>query len=270
LSQRDATPKSTNFIILGRPVKYTKKRPKPNRKPGGDSPSENAHWLWGTHAVLAALNNPVRQVLKLYVSKNAAAHLPKDIATIAANMQEISSLLPDGAVHQGLALLTRPLPGAGLDDILAQTSGVLLMLDGITDPRNIGAIFRSAAAFGALGIIAQERHMPPLSGVLAKAATGAVESVAHIGVVNLSRTLEELAQAGWFSIGLAGDTRITIAQALNNADKVCLVLGSEGKGLRPNVAKHCDQLARIPISSDMESLNVSTAAAIALYEAGRG
>jgi 23S rRNA (guanosine2251-2'-O)-methyltransferase len=121
-----------------------------------------------------------------------------------------------------------------------------------------------------MGIIAQERHMPPLSGVLAKAATGAIETVNTYGVVNLSRTLEDLGKAGWFSIGLAGETRATIGQALNGADKVCLVLGSEGKGLRPNVAKHCDQLARIPISKDMESLNVSTAAAIALYEARRG
>ena len=157
-----------------------------------------------------------------------------------------------------------------LEDIMDCPRGVLLMLDGVTDPRNIGAIFRSSAAFGALGIIAQERHMPPLSGVLAKAATGAIETVNTYGVVNLSRTLEELASAGWFSIGLAGETRATIGQALKGADKVCLVLGSEGKGLRPNVAKHCDQLARIPISKEMESLNVSTAAAIALYEAKRG
>lgn len=251
-------------------MKHSRKHPKSTRKSGGSTAADNAFWLWGTHAVMAALQNPARQCVKLYASKNAAASLPKGIDAIPASASEISSLLPEGAVHQGLALQTRPLPPAMLEDILDRPRGVLLMLDGVTDPRNIGAIFRSAAAFGALGIIAQERHMPPLSGVLAKAATGALETVNNFGVVNLSRTLEELAKAGWFSIGLAGETRTTIGQALKGADKVCLVLGSEGKGLRPNVAKHCDQLARIPISKDMESLNVSTAAAIALYEARRG
>ncbi len=251
-------------------MKRTKKHPKSSRKSASATPSENAFWLWGTHAVMAALQNPARQCVKLYASKNAAASLPKGIDAIPASASELSSLLPEGAVHQGLALHTRPLPPAMLEDIMDRPCGVLLMLDGVTDPRNIGAIFRSAAAFGALGIIAQERHMPPLSGVLAKAATGALETVANYGVVNLSRTLENLANAGWFSIGLAGETRTTIDQALKGADKVCLVLGSEGKGLRPNVAKHCDQLARIPISKEMESLNVSTAAAIALYEARRG
>ena len=251
-------------------MKHSRKHPKLPRKSGAAPASENAFWLWGTHAVMAALQNPARQYVKLYASKNAVASLPKGTSTIPASAQEISSLLPDGAVHQGLALHTRPLPPAMLEDIMDCPRGVLLMLDGVTDPRNIGAIFRSSAAFGALGIIAQERHMPPLSGVLAKAATGAIETVNTYGVVNLSRTLEELASAGWFSIGLAGETRATIGQALKGADKVCLVLGSEGKGLRPNVAKHCDQLARIPISKEMESLNVSTAAAIALYEAKRG
>ncbi len=250
-----------------------KKPQRTNKKTSGDGQKSGANknhiWLWGIHAVSAALHNPARDHIRLYASKNAAAHIPSGFDIIPASVSEISSLLPDGAVHQGLALQTRPLPPRTLEDILGHPRGVLLMLDGVTDPRNIGAMFRSAAAFGAIGMIAQDRHMPPLGGVLAKAAAGAIETVASYGVVNLSRTLEDLANAGWFSIGLAGETRVTISQALQNADKVCLVLGSEGKGLRPNVAKHCDQLARIPISPDMESLNVSTAAAIALYEAGR-
>ncbi len=250
-------------------MKRTKKNFKSARKTNAPGNSDSLFWLWGTHAVIAALNNPERAITKLYATKNAMHHVPAGQDSIPANAHEISSLLPEGAVHQGLALQTRPLPGAMLDDILDRPRGVLLILDGVTDPRNIGAIFRSAAAFGALGIIAQERHMPPLNGVLAKAATGAIETIAHIGVVNLARTLEDLANSGWFSIGLAGETRTTISQALKGADKVCLVLGSEGKGLRPNVAKHCDQLARIPISKEMESLNVSTAAAIALYEANK-
>ncbi len=249
-------------------MKHTRKHPKSSHKNDGATPADNTIWLWGTHAVLAALNNPARKTLKLYASKNAASHLPATIAAIPANPHEIDQLLPEGAVHQGLAAQAYPLPAPALEDVLQSEHGVLLMLDGVTDPRNIGAILRSAAAFGAKGVILQDRKTPPLGGVLAKAAAGALETVPVFSVVNLSRTLEQLAQAHWHSVGLAGETKTTISDAVDT-ERLCLVMGSEGKGLRPNVAKHCDQLARIPISAEMESLNVSTAAAIALYEAGR-
>ncbi len=261
-------------------MKHTKPRPgsRPSSRPG---PRPHAHsrtdtsasakdslWIWGTHAVLAALRNPARVCLKLYASKNAAAGLPQDIEVIPANPQEITGLLPEGAVHQGLALQTRALPAPSLEDIMDKPKGLLLMLDSVTDPRNVGAILRSAAAFGADGLIMQDRKIPPLSGVLAKAAVGALETVPIFAVVNLARTLEDLGKSHWQSVGLAGGTKLSIAKVLD-ADKTCLVLGSEGDGLRPNVAKHCDILAHIPIDAAMESLNVSNAAAIALYEAAR-
>lgn len=239
-------------------------------RPQRSGKASDGLWLWGTHAVQAALANPARSVLALLASKNAARHLPQGHGFTSAAPQEIAALLPEGAVHQGLALLTRPLPLAPLEPVLQRQSGVLVMLDGITDPRNFGAIMRSCAAFGATGIITQTRHMPPQGGVLAKAAAGALERVPLIGVTNLARTLEALADAGWFSIGLAGESRTPIDAALRDARKLCLVLGSEGKGLRPNVARHCSQLARIPIDAGMESLNVATAAAIALWETRKG
>ncbi|MBL4616367.1 MAG: 23S rRNA (guanosine(2251)-2'-O)-methyltransferase RlmB [Robiginitomaculum sp.] len=235
--------------------------------------SKTKQWIWGTHAVTAALNNKNRKVNQLLATRNALSilgNIPAISGVIATDPARITQSLPAGAVHQGLAVQIDPLPPVSLDNILNNLSGSLLMLDGLTDPRNIGAIFRSAAAFGVAGIIMQDRNAPNLSGVLAKAAAGAVEQVPLIPVVNLSRTLEKLSDAGVQSIGLAGGTQTSIADAVKSADKICLVLGSEGKGLRPNVAKHCDFLAKIPISSNMESLNVATAAAIAMYEVERG
>jgi 23S rRNA (guanosine2251-2'-O)-methyltransferase len=146
--------------------------------------------------------------------------------------------------------------------------GVILMLDQLTDPQNIGAIFRSAAAFGARGIVLQDRHAPALTGALAKAAAGAIETTPHARVVNLSRALERLAEAGWRAVGLDGDATQTLEQALDGRPTV-LVLGSEGEGLRRLVSEHCDALARIPMPGAFESLNVSNAAAVALYEAVR-
>ncbi|MCF6293079.1 MAG: 23S rRNA (guanosine(2251)-2'-O)-methyltransferase RlmB [Robiginitomaculum sp.] len=234
--------------------------------------SKTKQWIWGTHAVIAALNNKNRKINQVLATRNALiilADIPAINGVIATDPARITQSLPAGAVHQGLAVQIEPLHPISLDNTLNNLSGTLLMLDGLTDPRNIGAIFRSAAAFGVTGIIMQDRNAHNLSGVLAKAAAGAVEKIPLIPVVNLSRTLEKLSDAGVQSIGLAGETDTLLADVVKSADKICLVLGSEGKGLRPNVAKHCDFLAKIPISSDMESLNVATAAAIAMYEINR-
>lgn len=228
-------------------------------------------WIWGTHSAMAALQNSRRKIHRILITRNNAGQILDE--RLHAVMQElppnrISEVLPDSAVHQGMAVAASPLQQPTLSEILAQGTGPFLMLDQVTDPRNIGAIFRSAAAFGAKAIIAQDRHFPPLTGVLAKSAVGAVEMVPLVSVTNLSRALEDCAKAGFVSIGLAGDTDLAISDIDDNRPKV-IVLGAEGKGIRPNVRKHCDLTARIPMDQAMESLNVSVAASIALYELTR-
>lgn len=231
-------------------------------------------WLWGWHAVQAALANPARETFKRLLVAPAKA---REIEAAAAKAKvrfeqmengDIARHLPPGAVHQGIALLAEPLAGIDLDALIDGPGGVLLMLDQLTDPQNVGAIFRSAAAFGARGVILQERHAPALTGALAKAAAGAVDVLPHARVINLSRALELLAEGGWRAVGLDGSAEMALEDALD-ARPTVLVMGSEGEGLRRLVAEHCDTLARIPMPGGFESLNVSNAAAVALYEATR-
>jgi 23S rRNA (guanosine2251-2'-O)-methyltransferase len=173
--------------------------------------------------------------------------------------------VPKDAPHQGMVAEVMPLDDLYLADVMdAGPQGTVLFLDQVTDPHNVGAIFRSAAAFDAVAVVTQDRHAPPESGVVAKAASGALELVPWIRVVNLSRALIEAAEAGYWRIGLAGESEMLLSDALTPG-RNALVLGAEGEGLRHNVGEHCDQLARLPISDRMESLNVSNAAAIALY-----
>lgn len=231
---------------------------------------ENRPRFWGRHAVAAALDNPERRVVRLWLTREAAEFLvpPPDIPVTYADVADLGRLVPGDAPHQGAVAEVERLEDLSMAEILdqAEDNRPLLVLDQVTDPHNVGAILRSAAAFDALAIVTQDRHAPPESGALAKAASGALETVPWVRVVNLARALDEMAEAGFWRIGLAGEADTTLADALG-PPRVALVLGAEGEGMRPNTAAHCDALARLPISDRMESLNVSNAAAIALYAA---
>ena len=225
--------------------------------------------LWGRHAVEAALKNPERRHRKLWATREGIAsldgELPADFPVEYAQGADLARLVARDAPHQGLVLECEPLPDLFLDDVIGgDPTRPLVILDQVTDPHNVGAILRTAAAFDACAIVTQDRHAPPESGVLAKSASGALELVPWVRVVNLARALEEIAEAGYWRIGLAGEARATLAEALPSGP-VALVLGAEGEGMRQNIAGHCDTLARLPINEAMESLNVSNAAAIALY-----
>src|SRR3954471_10914031 len=226
--------------------------------------------LWGKHAVTAALDNPQRKVLRAWATREAAAlmQIPKEVPIPLAEAPDLGRLVPHDAPHQGVVIEVEPLEEAWLGGLLAAAPerAVLLVLDQVTDPHNVGAILRSAAAFGAVGIVTHDRHSPPESGVVAKAASGALERVPWARVVNLARTLEEIGEAGFWRIGLTGDADTNLKEALGSP-RVALVLGAEGAGLRLNTREHCDALARLPINGAIESLNVSNAAAVALYAA---
>ncbi len=223
-------------------------------------------WIWGWHTVTAALANPERPSPQKLLSLSPpderwAADWPQPQIV---ERPELDAHLPKGAVHQGLAALYPPPDGESADTLLARPDKPLVVLDQITDPQNIGAIFRSAAAFGAGGLIVQDRHTPEFSGALAKAAVGTLDTLPFARVTNISRTLDAARDQGWRVIGLAGESDGEIADILD-ARPTILVMGSEGKGLRRLVTEHCDVLARIPMAANVESLNVSVAAGIALY-----
>lgn len=225
--------------------------------------------LWGHHAVEAALTNPDRQHRKLWATRDGIdsldGELPPDFPVEYADGSDLARLVTKDTPHQGLVLECEPLDDVFLADVLDGDAGrPVVVLDQVTDPHNVGAILRSAAAFDAAAIVTQDRHAPPESGVVAKSASGALEIVPWVRVVNLARALEEMAEAGYWRIGLTGHTETTLADALPTGP-VALVLGAEGEGMRHNIAAHCDALARLPISEAMESLNVSNAAAISLY-----
>jgi 23S rRNA (guanosine2251-2'-O)-methyltransferase len=250
------------------------------QRPGRNSPrhelSSTSHsgetgWLWGKHAVKSALENPRRRLKKALVSPAIlpevdAALKRRSLSPQTADNETIARTLPRDAVHQGIALLADPLPELDIHDALEGTTGHrrLIMLDQVSDPHNLGAILRSAAAFGAAGVIVQDRHSPPISGTLAKAASGAVELVPLIRVVNLARTLDELGDLGFLRLAFADEAAQPLGQIDLKRD-VVLVLGAEGEGLRRLTREKCDVAVRLPTSSKMPSINVSNAAAVALY-----
>ncbi|HMA57044.1 MAG TPA: 23S rRNA (guanosine(2251)-2'-O)-methyltransferase RlmB [Pseudolabrys sp.] len=227
--------------------------------------------MYGWHTVIAALKNPARHIRKLLATENAARRISEEgiPARIAPEIVRPSSiaerLLPD-AVHQGLYLETDPLPSPAIEELPAE--GVVLVLDQITDPHNVGAIFRSAAAFGATAIVTTQRHSPETTGALAKAASGALEYVPLINVQNLARALAAIKQSGFLVVGLDSTGDADLADLALRAP-LALVLGAEGKGLRQLTKATCDHIARISLPGEIKSLNVSNAAALALYVASR-
>jgi 23S rRNA (guanosine2251-2'-O)-methyltransferase len=242
------------------------------RKARQASKPENRPRFWGHHAVGAAIANPERRIVKIWATREAAGsmELPEGVPVTFADVADLGRLVARDAPHQGIVAEVEPLEDIWLGDVLADApeGRPLLILDQVTDPHNVGAIFRSAAAFDALAIVTQDRHAPPESGVLAKSASSALEIVPWVRVVNLSRALDEMAEAEFWRIGLDGEADTLLADALGPR-RLALVLGAEGEGMRQNVALHCDALARLPISERMESLNVSNAAAVALYAAAQ-
>ena len=227
--------------------------------------------FYGRHAVIAALANPDRVVHKIWGTRETlnALELPPVLPIVYADVADLGRMVPADAPHQGVVAEVEPLDDVWLGDALEAGQDdrrPVLVLDQVTDPHNVGAILRSAAAFDALCIVTQDRHAPPESGVLARAASGALEIVPWVRVVNLARALDEIAEAGYWRIGLDGEADTALGEAIGES-RVALVLGAEGEGLRHNSMAHCDILAKLPISPRMESLNVSNAAAIALYAA---
>ncbi len=261
--------------------------PKPARAPL-QTPRRDAgdDWLYGRHAVKAALANPQRRWHRLAVlpgQEDEAAALvaaakaerrgtvsPPASPITMLDRAALEKMLPEGAVHQGWALQVEPLDPPDLDDVLravavADGRALIVMLDQVSDPHNVGAVLRSAAAFGAAAVIVPEHGAPQAGAALAKAASGALDLVPLVRVVNLARALDRLTQEGFWSCGL-DETAPTPLSALDLGKRVVLVLGSEGSGLRRLVRERCDTLARLPTRPDMPSLNVSNAAAVALYE----
>ncbi|WP_297768065.1 23S rRNA (guanosine(2251)-2'-O)-methyltransferase RlmB [uncultured Roseovarius sp.] len=234
-------------------------------------------WLFGLHAVRDALENPRREKLRLIVTKNAADKLAEAIAASGVTPEEadprkFSAPLDPGSVHQGAALEVKPLDWGPLRDVClgdGHSAPRVVLLDRVTDPHNVGAILRSAEVFGARAVIAPRHHAAPETGALAKTASGALERQPYLRVRNLADAIGELQAMGYLVLGLAGEAQESIETALaEKRDRpVALVLGAEGPGLRARTREVCDGLVRIGFASDFGSLNVSNAAAVALYAA---
>ena len=275
------TAKDTHYANLRRAHRDAKRErgelptPRPGRKkPAADwkAPPVPADTvlLYGLHTVKAAIANRARTPIKLRVTKNALAKLELDASEVLAcpieivQPSEIDSLLGPDAIHQGVMLEARPLPVRKLNSL--KDKPLLLVLDQVTDPHNVGAILRSAVAFDAGAVITTERHSPAESGVLAKSASGALELIPYIQIANLAEVLDDLHHLGFQTIGLDSEGPEPLEETFTG-EKVALVLGAEGKGLRQKTRSTCKALARLDMPGAIKSLNVSNAAAIALYAA---
>jgi 23S rRNA (guanosine2251-2'-O)-methyltransferase len=285
--QREDRPQGKPF--LGRPQRDGQERDRPpQRNDFQRSPRPQAHgapartpdaprgtvWLYGLHAVAAALANPARRLRRLLLTEEAEVTLaqrqppPWPLAHERVERGRLDHLLGNNAAHQGAALLADPLAPPSLQYALDRP-GALVVLDQVTDPRNVGAILRCAAAFGAAAVITQDRNAPEETGALAKAASGALETVPLLRAVNIARTLIALKAAGLFVVGLDAGGKAPLSGPGLADRRIALVLGAEGDGLRRLTRETCDEIAGLTMPGAMESLNVSAAAAVALYELTR-
>jgi len=235
----------------------------------------NQYWIYGFHAVSSALSTGRRKVFSVISTQNAANRLDYGLKQEFTNIikilkpEEISAALPKGVVHQGIAALVEPLEEMSIDDLLTDVEEeekvLLIALDQVTDPHNVGAIIRSAAAFGASGIILTERNSPEQTATVVKSSAGTIEFMSVVREVNLANTIRKLKKSGFFCAGLAGEATTLLAD-FDPPNKLVLILGSEGDGLRRLTKEECDYLIKIPMCEGVESLNVSNAAAVSMYE----
>lgn len=264
----------------GRPRPAGRRGPGKGRPPSAPDPASDAGWLWGGHAVLAALANARRRCKRVLIAGETVETWEPQVAELLEARDELRKpeiiarhefdrILPPGAVHQGVALLAEPLQQPELEAILrdlpADAPAAVLLLDQVTDPHNVGAVLRSAAAFGAAAVVTTRRNAPAETGALAKTASGALEHVPYPQVTNLARAMTALQDHGFQVVGLAGDAEAALAD-LADAPRVALVLGAEGHGLRQKTRATCDRLVRLPTQGPIGELNVSNAAAVTLYE----
>ncbi len=279
-TSKDRSARDSHYATLRRQVRDAKRErgeiptPAPQKRKKsaeGWAPPQLAPeqvYLYGLHTVRAAIDNPERRIIKLSVTQNALARLeigapetlPFPVEIVSP--QEIDKVLGPDAIHQGVMIETRPLPVRRLEAL--KESPLLLVLDQVTDPHNVGAIMRSAVAFNAGAVITTQRHSPTESGVLAKSASGALELIPYIQITNLADALGELHRLGFYSIGLDSEGPAPL-EGTFHGEKIALVLGSEGKGLRQKTRETVNALARLDMPGAIKSLNVSNAAAIALY-----
>ncbi len=247
-----------------------------DKERGRKAEAKETVWLFGLHAVRDALANPAREKLRLVVTKNAfdkleAAIAEAGIAPEIVDPRRFDVPIDEGSVHQGAAMEVRPLNWGKLEDLAISGTGepLLVLLDRVTDPHNVGAILRSAEVFGARAVIAPRHHSAPETGALAKTASGALERQPYLKVTNLADAMVELKEMGYTLIGLDGEADLTLAEALvpTKGRPLALVMGAEGPGLRERTRETCDVIARIPYDGAFGSLNVSNAAAVSLYAA---
>jgi 23S rRNA (guanosine2251-2'-O)-methyltransferase len=279
--QRRTAPARRAVTDRGERANRTRSRSARQPRPDAER-TDRERWIYGRHPVAAALANPARRWHRLV----ALAGQEQEARALIAGAQapqcgggaplrvldrgDFATIVPEGAVHQGLALAVEPLAEPTLEDVLRRAATVpdrrvIVLLDHVTDPHNVGAVLRSAAAFGALAVVLASHGAPPVTGALAKAASGALECVPLVRVVNLVRALERLKDAGFWAYGLDETAPQTLA-ALDLGTRVALVLGSEGAGMRRLVRERCDHLARLPTRAEQSTINVSNAVAVALYE----